>query len=232
LDVVLELCNLLLKLVERDLLVFDNQVDLELLDTETQRNQRGGTPDQTVLLDGADGLLELLHVGLVVPWLDIHGDNRLGSWLGLACLLLGVLSETLFSDTSGLGIFLLVVTSEEINIVVILLLLGSLGGVDGKLAGLWSVGGVWLGRVTWEGREFGLVRGDVLVPAVGMGELLRCWGSLDGLEGLDIGLGRTVAFEVLAFCRHECGCIDKTRQRMLGISVAQSAFGSNRIAGS
>jgi hypothetical protein len=66
LDVVLELLNLLLELVQRNLLVFDDQVDLELLDTETDSNQLGSTPDETVLLDGENVGLELIHVCLIV----------------------------------------------------------------------------------------------------------------------------------------------------------------------
>ena len=52
--------------IERDLLVLDDQVDLQLLDTVTNGDKLGSTPDQAVLLDGADLGLELLHVGLVV----------------------------------------------------------------------------------------------------------------------------------------------------------------------
>lgn len=63
---VLELGDLLLELVKRDLVVLNNQVDLELLDTVTDGNEGRGTPDETVLLDGTDVGLELLHVGLIV----------------------------------------------------------------------------------------------------------------------------------------------------------------------
>ena len=66
LDVVLEALDLLLELVEGDLVVLDDQVDLELLDAETDSNELGATPDETVLLDGTDALLELLHAGLIV----------------------------------------------------------------------------------------------------------------------------------------------------------------------
>ena len=66
LDVVLEALDLLLELVEGDLVVLDDQVDLELLDAETDGDELGATPDETVLLDATDSLLELLHVGLIV----------------------------------------------------------------------------------------------------------------------------------------------------------------------
>jgi hypothetical protein len=66
LNVVLELLNLALELVGGDLLVLNNQVDLELLNTESEGNPLGGTPDEAVLLNGADVSLELLKVGLVI----------------------------------------------------------------------------------------------------------------------------------------------------------------------
>jgi hypothetical protein len=66
LDVVLEALDLLLELVEGDLVVLNDQVDLELLDAEADGNELGATPDETVLLDGTDALLKLLHAGLIV----------------------------------------------------------------------------------------------------------------------------------------------------------------------
>lgn len=71
LDVVLELLDLLLELVKRNLVVLNNQVDLELLDTETDGNKLGGTPDETVLLNGKDVGLELIHVCLVIYALSV-----------------------------------------------------------------------------------------------------------------------------------------------------------------
>lgn len=66
LDVVLEVLDLLLELLQTDLVILDDNVDLQLLDTEGEGHQLGSTPDQTVLLDTAHGLLQGLHVGLVV----------------------------------------------------------------------------------------------------------------------------------------------------------------------
>lgn len=56
----------------------DNEGDLELLDTETDGNKLAGTPEQTVLFDRTDSLLQSLHVGFVIPGLDFKGDNGLG----------------------------------------------------------------------------------------------------------------------------------------------------------
>ena len=69
---VLILFNFLLELISGDLLVLDNQVDLELLDTEANSNKLGSTPDETVLLNRTDVLLQLFKVGLV-----ICKDNKL-----------------------------------------------------------------------------------------------------------------------------------------------------------
>jgi len=66
LHIVLELGNLLLKIVKADLVVLNDDVDLELPDTETERNKLGSTPDEAVLLDGTDGGLESSHVSLVI----------------------------------------------------------------------------------------------------------------------------------------------------------------------
>ena len=63
---VLVLLDLLLELVKRDLVVLDDQVDLELLDTETDGDKGGGTPNETILLNGTNVGLELLHVGLII----------------------------------------------------------------------------------------------------------------------------------------------------------------------
>jgi len=139
------------------------------------------------------------------PRLDIHCDDRLGSRLGLASLLLCVLGQTLLPDLGGLGVLLLVIRTEEVDLVIVvlsslLLLLGSLGRVEGQLAGLWAVGGVLLAWVTRELRELGLKRGDVLVPAVGVRVLLNGRRALESLEGLDIGLRRGVAEAGVSDC--------------------------------
>ena len=57
--------------------------DLELLDTVADRDKLGGTPDETFLFDGTDGLLELRHVGLVVPRLDLEGNNGLCAYVNI-----------------------------------------------------------------------------------------------------------------------------------------------------
>lgn len=147
------------------------------------------------------------------PWLDVHGDDRLGSGLGLSGLLASVLGKTLLSYPDGLGILLLVVGTEKVNLVIVLLLGGllrGLGGVQGELAGVGAVGGVLLGWVTRERRELGLERGNVLVPAVGVGELLDGGLALEGLEGLDVGLRRSVAALTLSVA---CYHAEVTRQR-------------------
>lgn len=66
LHVVFKLGNLVLELIQRHLLILDDQVDLQLLDTETDRHPLGGTPDQTVLFDTNNSRLESFQVGLVV----------------------------------------------------------------------------------------------------------------------------------------------------------------------
>ena len=57
----------------------DDKSDLELLDTVADGDELGSTPDKTLPFDGTNGLLELDHVGLVIPGLDLEGDDGLGA---------------------------------------------------------------------------------------------------------------------------------------------------------
>ena len=90
---------------------------------------------------------------VLTPWLNVQSDNRLGSWLGLAGLLLCVFLQSLLADLGGLCVLLLIVRAEEIDIVVILLLFWCLGWVEGELRGLWAVCGGSLAWVTWQRGE-------------------------------------------------------------------------------
>merc|ERR1712230_7248 len=154
LDVILELLNLLLQLGETNLVILDNQVNLQFLDTETNSDKLGSTPDKTLLIDATDGCLELLHVGLIIPRLDIHSHDGLSSRLSFAFLLLSIFFKTFISDSLGLGILLLVITAEQVDIIILLLSSGRcLCWVQGDLCDIWAVGCVWLGSVTRESGE-------------------------------------------------------------------------------
>lgn len=126
------------------------------------------------------------------PRLNIHGDNRLGSDLGLVLLLLAVLGQTLLTDTDGLGILLLVVRAEQVDIVVVLGG-GGLGGVQGDLGDLRAVDGVGLAGIALEGGELILECSNVLVPASSSRVLGGVGSLLEGLEDGDVGLGGRVA---------------------------------------
>lgn len=210
---VLVLLDLLLQLVQGDLLVLNDQVDLQLLNTEADSDELAGAPDKTILLDGKNVGLELIQVGLIVPWLHVHTvhgqhcllaikerfnlrHDGLGSRLDLASLLLVVLGKTLGLELLGLLVNL-IITAEQVDLIVVLLLggCGSLGRVDGQLGLLRAVGSVVLGGVTRERGELGLPGEDVVVPAPCVGVLLRSGNSLQLLEDLDIGLRRCVAVE-------------------------------------
>lgn len=188
LDVVLALVDdALLELVERDLGVLDDEGALELADTVADGDELGGAPDEAVHLDGLDGSLELLHVGLVVPRLDVESDERLGGGAGaLGGLLLVVLGNTLGLDALGLLVDL-VVGAEEVDVIVVLLGGGGRGGEGGGEKG----GG--LGLVTGQVLVLSLVRGDVLVPAGDVGELVGVGGLAESLVNGDIGLRGRVA---------------------------------------
>ena len=55
----------------------DDKSDLELLDTVADGDELARTPHETLHLDRTHRLLELRHVSLVVPRLDLEGNKRL-----------------------------------------------------------------------------------------------------------------------------------------------------------
>ncbi len=55
----------------------DDNGDLEFLDTVPDGDELACTPNKAGLLDRADRLLQLGEVGLVIPRLDIEGNDRL-----------------------------------------------------------------------------------------------------------------------------------------------------------
>lgn len=129
------------------------------------------------------------------PGLDIHGDNGLGGGLGLALLLLAVLSQTLLTDTDSLSILLLVIATEQVDIIVILSSggVGGLGGVQGNLSDLGAVSGVGQAGIARQSGELILVRGNVLVPTSGVRSLGGVGSLLEGLEDSNIGLRGVVS---------------------------------------
>lgn len=129
----------------------------------------------------------------LTPGLHVHGDDRLGNGLGLGSLLLFVSSKTLLTDADSLGILLLVVRAEQVDIIVVLLSSSTLSRVDGEVTRLRAVGGVGLGRITRESGKLALIRGDVLVPSGGVGVLVGDRRGADGLVDGDISLRGAVA---------------------------------------
>lgn len=66
LDVVLVLFNLLLQIVNADFVVLNYGVDLELLHAVADVHELGDAPQKARLLNGADVLLHLFHVGFII----------------------------------------------------------------------------------------------------------------------------------------------------------------------
>lgn len=186
LDVVLKLLDGLLEVIERDLVILDNTVDLELLDTVTNRDPLGSTPEETVHLNRLDRLEELIKISLVIPRLNIKGDHGLGSSLRLVGLLLVVFSDTLSLDSLGLSI-VFIIRAKEVDIVVILLLSSSRSSTARNRRGS-SV------LVTRESGEFRNVRSNVLEPTSNVGVLLGTRSDLR--EDSNVSLGRLVALNV------------------------------------
>lgn len=94
---VLKFLDLLGEEVDGHLIVLNYAHDLEFVDSVSNGNKFGSAPQETLHLNGSDGLLQLLHVGLIVPGLDIHDDGRLGDERGLLGLLGGVLGHALLT---------------------------------------------------------------------------------------------------------------------------------------
>ena len=139
---------------------------------------------------------------LRTPRLDIHSHDRLGNSLGLGLLLLAISLQALLSDLSSLCVLLLVlVTAEQVDIVVVILLL-SLGRVESQVARLGAVDGVGLRSIAGQSSKLALKGSDVLVPSSGVRELGRVGRRLESLEGGNIGLGRGVAAQVSALMLH------------------------------
>jgi hypothetical protein len=132
------------------------------------------------------------------PRLDVHGDNRLSGGLDLASFLLVVLGQTLSLELLRLLVHLVLVAAEQVNLVIVLLSSRRLGGIDRQLGLLGTIGGVVLCRIAGQSGELRLPGEDVVVPAPGVGELLRRWDRLQLLEDLDIGLRWGIAIAVLA----------------------------------
>jgi hypothetical protein len=112
----------------------------------------------------------------------LQGDNGFGSVQGFTSSeLLGrlggfgllVFGDSLGLDSLGLGVLLLVILTEEVDLVVILLLSSGLGlgrrGTGGSE-------GLALGQGAVLVRE----RGDVLVPSGDVGVFASFWGSYRG----------------------------------------------------
>lgn len=157
------------------------------------------TPDETVLIDRQDARQELLKVGLIIPRLDVEGDDGLGGSLGLASgLLLLVLGESLGLDSLSLGILLLV-RAKEVNIIVVLLLFG--GGGSSSRSGSRAERAGSGGLVTRESGELLGVRGNVLVPAGSIDVLLGIGGRASGLVDSDISLGDGGAKETVSLVK-------------------------------
>ncbi len=150
-----------------DLVILNNNVDLQLLDTETNIDETVRTPHQTVHLDALDELQHGFKIGLVIPWLNIDGNKRLGGSLWLTSLLSLVCGNSLSLELLSFGIFLFVII-EKIDIIIIFFFIG---------CSSWSL-------TCWQSLELLGERSDVVEPS---GE---AWVSfLEGLVGGNISLG-------------------------------------------
>merc|ERR1711871_11563 len=75
LDVVLKAFNCILQVICAHLIVFNDQIDLQLLDTESNINKLGFAPQQAILINASNCCLHSSHIGVCFPWLDINGKG-------------------------------------------------------------------------------------------------------------------------------------------------------------
>lgn len=120
--------NVFVDQIKTNLIIFNDTRDLELLDSVTDGNQLGGTPEETVQLDGADLLLHFSEVSLVIPGLDVQNDRGLGDGSGSLGSLLGIVGSKTLSLSTG-NLLILRFAGEGIKII---LLLGGGGGSAGS----------------------------------------------------------------------------------------------------
>ena len=121
-----------------------------------------------------------VHVGLVVPGLDVEEDGGLGDHLRLLGLLLVVGLQPLLGDSLLLLVVLLVIRPEKIHIIIVIVLTGR-GSATTAHIGRGVLAG--LGELVHAGRE-GL---DVVVPSQGV-RSVGLGGSGQGLVHSGVGL--------------------------------------------
>jgi hypothetical protein len=111
--------DLFSQVIHGNLVIFNNTVDLELLDTETNGNQLRTTPQETIHSNSTDTLGQFFHISFIIPGLDIEGDGGLGKRLGLVGLLGVVFSNTGSLDLFSFFINFFIIGTEEINVIFI-----------------------------------------------------------------------------------------------------------------
>jgi hypothetical protein len=117
LDKVFQSFDLFSQVIHGDLVIFDDTVDLELLDTETDGDQLVTTPQETVHGDSLDTVGQFVHVGFVIPGLDFESDGGLSSRLGLVGLLGVVFGNTGSLDLFSFFINFIIIGTKEIDII-------------------------------------------------------------------------------------------------------------------
>ena len=130
LDIIIELPNLLLEIINRDLSINNVAHDNNLLQSIGHRLQLSVLPLQTLHLDRTDLILQGLEVGFGVPRLNIKDDNGLSD----DNLSLGSLGGgSGISDPLDLSLVLLIIIiiteAVEVIIIILSLLLSSGGGL-------------------------------------------------------------------------------------------------------
>ncbi|KAM1268042.1 hypothetical protein ACFX1X_000427 [Malus domestica] len=102
------------KVIDGNKVIDNGEHDLQLLDPVTNGNQFRCAPEETLHLDTPNSLLELLHVSLIVPRLDIQKNRGFSTLLLLCRRLFGCRQLRL-----GL-LVLLSLVAKEVQIVIVI----------------------------------------------------------------------------------------------------------------
>merc|ERR1712170_327393 len=123
LHIIFKTSNLLLKVICANFVILYDAVDYQLLDAITNWCQLRCAPEQAVHLHTAHTLLQLCHVSLVIPRLDVKQQARLGNHSGFFGFLFCICCKALLFEFFCFFILFLVITTKELKVIVIFLLL-------------------------------------------------------------------------------------------------------------
>merc|ERR1712125_232790 len=119
---ILESLDLFGQIINRNLGIFNNSRDLELLDTISDSDQFTSSPHETVHFNISDLLFQFFQVGFVIPGLNIEDNHRLSNDnLSRSFLLLLLFKSNSFNFFFSSLDISIIFFGEQIKIIILLL---------------------------------------------------------------------------------------------------------------